>query len=586
MGMDWGRGRGRGFFKSIASRIFGLAVGVMLFAGGMVGIFLWEQMKLTRQFRMVSERDLPLANCGSRLDAAGLRRRVAFERWFGALDGGLGNGLDGLVGEATAEYELAEKEIGEQMLEARRLIGLGRADDWRREELAKIGQLVEEIGEVSPVMGERYREILEMEGEGKHKEAVALLMGMRDLQRVLRGQRDELQRRTADLTTAALLEVLARERRTMGWALGGMAVVVGVGIWFAGRESRRIVRPLRELIVALEEVRGGRLEVDLRLGGRDEVGELTEVFGYFVGELRAKEALRVTFGKYLDPRILERLILGPEVREFEGGRDVMTVSFGDLVGFTQLSERLSPPAMVRILNRHFGLQAEVIQGELGVVDKFLGDAVMAFWGPPFVLAGEHAERGCRAALRQVKALEFFGEELGGLSGLKGKVLGLDLRVGLATGEVMMGNIGSENTRSYTVIGDTVNLASRLEGLNRVYGTKILMNGVARRNAGEGFVTREIDLIRVKGKEEAVEVYELVGEVGEVGEEKLKLCEVFAVGLAAYRAGEWREAEEGFLECLRLDGEDGPSRVFLERLVVLRERWEGEVWEGIWRFEAK
>jgi adenylate cyclase len=91
---------------------------------------------------------------------------------------------------------------------------------------------------------------------------------------------------------------------------------------------------------------------------------------------------------------------------------------------------------------------------------------------------------------------------------------------------------------------------------------------------------------VKGKEEAVEVYELVGEVGEVGEEKLKLCEVFAVGLAAYRAGEWREAEEGFLECLRLDGEDGPSRVFLERLVVLRERWEGEVWEGIWRFEAK
>jgi len=310
------------------------------------------------------------------------------------------------------------------------------------------------------------------------------------------------------------------------------------------------------------------------------------VFLVFVVELGAKEALRVRFGKYLDPRILERLILGPGVREFEGGRDVMTVSFGDLVGFTQLSERLSPPAMVRILNRHFGLQAEVIQGELGVVDKFLGDAVMAFWGPPSVLAGEHAERGCRAALRQVKALEFFGGELGGLSGLKGKVLGLDLRVGLATGEVVMGNIGSENTRSYTVIGDTVNLASRLEGLNRVYGTKILINGEARRDAGEGFVTREIDLIRVKGKEEAVEVYELVGEVGKVEDGVEEWAGAFAVGLAAYRAGDWGGAERGFLECVRLRGEDGPSRVFLERLVALRERGEEEVWEGIWRFEAK
>ena len=145
----------------------------MLFGGGMVGIFLWEQANLTRQFRVVSERDLPLANCGSRLDAAGLRRRAAFERWFGALDGGMGDGWEGLVREASADYGLAEKEMEEQILEARRLLGLGRADQWRGEELGRIGQLVEEIGAGSPVMGERYREILELERVGKPESAVA-----------------------------------------------------------------------------------------------------------------------------------------------------------------------------------------------------------------------------------------------------------------------------------------------------------------------------------------------------------------------------------------------------------------------------
>ena len=173
-----------------------------------------------------------------------------------------------------------------------------------------------------------------------------------------------------------------------------------------------------------------------------------------------------------------------------------------------------------------------------------------------------------------------------LTGLRKHLPQVDLRLGISTGEVVVGNIGSENARSYTVIGDTVNLGQRLEAANRFYGTHILVSEATREGAGAAIVTREIDFLVVKGKTETARAFEVLGLQGEVPEVRLALCERFAEALAAYRSQTWDRAEAALQGCLELSPNDGPSMVFIERIQQLRLQPPGEDWNGVWRLKAK
>jgi adenylate cyclase len=348
--------------------------------------------------------------------------------------------------------------------------------------------------------------------------------------------------------------------------------------------TKRLVGPVRLLIAGIRSVEQGDLSVELPIVSRDEVGDLTQSFNYFVSELRSKEEIKRTFGQYIDPRVLEHAILQPGAEP--EGRRVMSVSFADLVGFTGLGEHLTASGLVNLLNRHFTLQAAAVQQEQGVIDKFIGDAVLAFWGPPFTLPEEHALRACRAALGQLEALKTLRADLPELTGLRKHLPQVDLRLGISTGEVVVGNIGSENARSYTVIGDTVNLGQRLEAANRFYGTHILVSEATREGAGAAIVTREIDFLVVKGKTETARAFEVLGLQGEVPEVRLALCERFAEALAAYRSQTWDRAEAALQGCLELSPNDGPSMVFIERIQQLRLQPPGEDWNGVWRLKAK
>ena len=264
----------------------------------------------------------------------------------------------------------------------------------------------------------------------------------------------------------------------------------------------------------------------------------------------------------------------------------MTVLFADLVGFTSLSERLTPALMVAVLNRHFGLQAQALQEHHGVVDKFIGDAVMAFWGPPFVISDDHALLACRAATAQLAALDVLRRELPELTGLRKDAPHVDLRIGICTGEVIVGNIGSENTRSYTVIGDTVNLTSRIEGANRVYGTRVLLAESTVIAAGNEIETRELDAIAAKGKSEPARIFELLGATGGVSEPVLRLRDRYRDALAAYRARDWERAEAEFRGCLEQTPDDVPSKLMLDRVVALREHPPAADWNGVWQLSEK
>jgi class 3 adenylate cyclase len=216
-----------------------------------------------------------------------------------------------------------------------------------------------------------------------------------------------------------------------------------------------------------------------------------------IEELRGRDRLKDTFGKFLDPRLVSRLIAsGADQAE----RRSLTIFFSDIKQFTGVSEQLTASTIVHLLNEYFGTVANVIHSHRGIIDRYIGDAVMAFWVPPCSAGDDHARDACRAALAQRRPL------------------------GIATGEAVVGTIGSESARSYTVIGDSVNLASRLEGINKVYGTLILISEETYRLAQEDIEAREVDAITVAGKTEPVRVYELMSLAGQLEPPSLRfLC---------------------------------------------------------------
>jgi hypothetical protein len=206
---------------------------------------------------------------------------------------------------------------------------------------------------------------------------------------------------------------------------------------------------------------------------------------------------------------------------------------------------------------------------------------MAFWGPPFTDEKSHAELCCVAALNQMGRLDEFRADLPNILGLRHGLPKVDVRMGIATGEVTVGNIGSDTARGYTVIGDTVNLASRLEQANKFYGTHILVNEDTYQLAQGALAFREIDSLRVAGKIEPVRIYELMGFTRDLSEAQRQLVDAFERGLAAYRRQEWDAAEAALRAALEFVPADRPSQVFMGRIETFRQLPPPKDWDGAW-----
>jgi class 3 adenylate cyclase len=264
----------------------------------------------------------------------------------------------------------------------------------------------------------------------------------------------------------------------------------------------------------------------------------------------------------------------------------MTILFCDMKGFTTFSEGMTPAALVTVLNRYMTVMSEPVRRHSGIVDKYIGDAIMAFWGPPFTGADEQARLTCLAALDQLAGFAEFRSELPDLIGLKRGFPEIDIRIGIATGDVVVGSIGSEQTRNYTVIGDTVNLASRLEGANKTYGTRVLISEPTDHLAADTVETREIDSVLVVGKTEPQRIFELLGRKGEVAPERLALRDAYVEALEAYRREAWEKAHAGFQDCLTIVPCDPPSMVFLGRIAQFRATAPCSSWNGVWSLAEK
>ncbi len=344
--------------------------------------------------------------------------------------------------------------------------------------------------------------------------------------------------------------------------------------------ASRIARPIVALSHAAGRVADGDLDVSVHVEGRDEIGQLGATFNRMTEGLRERDRIKRTFKRYVAPDVVEYLLSNPEANAPGGQRKRLTMLFSDLAGFTSISEEREPEEVVAILNGYLGRVSEALVARGGTLDKYMGDGVMAFFGAP-VPRDHDALSACQAALDHLAVVRALNSEL-----VDSGNPTLQVRVGLHKGDVIVGNIGGEQAQDYTVIGDAVNLAARLEPANKVYGTAILCSEDVWDEVSEHIDGREIDAVRVKGKQRPVRIFEVLGERGWLAENQaMQRCVAsYAEGLEAWRRQDFSAAAVAFERALAAVPDDGPSRVFRDR--ARQAGPQRPDWSGVFNLTSK
>ncbi|MBA3018792.1 MAG: adenylate/guanylate cyclase domain-containing protein [Proteobacteria bacterium] len=300
----------------------------------------------------------------------------------------------------------------------------------------------------------------------------------------------------------------------------------------------------------------------------------------YLVEAKQKRFVKNAFSTYLAPSVVKQLIDSPEKLVLGGEQRVITAFFSDVQGFTSISESLTPHELVELLNEFLTEMTDIILNNEGTVDKFEGDAIIAFFGAPNYLENQ-AEVACKSCVEMQKRLA----ELR-IKWKESNKPELKMRIGLCTGSAVVGNMGSKNRMDYTMMGDTVNTAARLEGVNKIYGIYTLISETTYESGGKGFLTREIDSIKVVGKKEPVSIYELIGFSDDNNEKMQKITGLYSKGLNAYRNRNWEKAVEFFKDVLEVAPDDGPSITMLARCKEFILNPPEKDWDGSFSMKTK
>jgi len=358
---------------------------------------------------------------------------------------------------------------------------------------------------------------------------------------------------------------------TVAISLGILLVAVYLGLLFA----KNIARPVEYLTEEVKQIR------DFELGERIQVKSYIHEIQLMAAAINSMKNGLAAFRLYVPADLVRQLIRSGEEATPGGQERELTVLFTDITNFTSIAEEMTAREIMVSLSEYFDAISAIISEEKGVIDKYIGDSVMAFWGAP--LANEqHALSACRAVLRAMQALDTLDatrRERGGRS--------FHTRFGVHTGFAIVGNVGSRERLNYTALGDNVNLANRLESVNKYYGTHAIISQSTYRYVRHGFICRPLDIITVKGRSAGVKIYELMAEVGDPDEAALhEKAGSFRSAFELYMSRDWAEALEAFEALARLHEHDRPTALFVERCQAYLQNPPGQDWSGIWRIQEK
>ena len=299
----------------------------------------------------------------------------------------------------------------------------------------------------------------------------------------------------------------------------------------------------------------------------------------YVKEEREKKKIRGAFQYYLTASVINEMLKDPTNLKLGGDKKDLSVLFSDIRGFTTISEKLTPEELVRLLNEYLTAMTNIVFKYEGLLDKYMGDAIMAVFGAPLDQP-DHARRACLTALEMMEDLHKLQKKWEA----EGRPI-LNIGIGINTGDMVVGNMGSEMRFDYTVMGDMVNLGSRLEGINKEYGSNIILSEFTYNVVQDSVSCRELDWVRVKGKNKPVKIFELLGEKKDEGNWK-DLITNFEKGLMLYREAKWDEAIESFQRVLTIRADDFASSMYIERCKSLKEQPPPQPWDGVFTMTKK
>jgi class 3 adenylate cyclase len=573
---------------TIRKRILGIAIGLIFLMAITSALSTVMTRKIAHQLDEFSSKYVEAYGHLARMNIRSLEQALALRR---IVIGRMQSPPDmAFSADQRKVYEAKGQEIEQEAQAARALINAIIDDVSTESDNARLGRIDDRIERVTSdirrYLGEEYMRLLSLLDAGNFAQARASLARTDTL-------RDELNQRIEDIRTDMLTQVRSdavatmRDQKTAIVISAVLTLLAGIlGLMFSLFISTGITGPVRRLLEGTRAVEAGRLDGSIDVTTRDEIGQLTTAFNNMVEQLRHKEHLRETFGRYVDPRVVEGLIDPQSLAASDGERRVMTVLFCDMKGFTSLSEGTTPQGLVKVMNHYLSTMSGPIRSHRGIIDKYIGDAIMAYWGPPFTEHSEQARLACLAAVEMADRSTALRTELPELLGVRTVPSDCEVRIGIATGEVLVGSIGSEFMMSYTVMGDAVNLASRLENANKFYGSHSLASEAAITAAGDAIEAREIDRLVVAGQTRPETVFEIIGRAGELSEKQLELLARYAEGLAAYRARRWDDARRAFQAAIEAVPSDGPSQAMAQRVENFQANPPPADWDGAWRLDQK
>lgn len=300
----------------------------------------------------------------------------------------------------------------------------------------------------------------------------------------------------------------------------------------------------------------------------------------YTHETREKKEVRKAFELYLSPHVIEEVLKDPKKLSLGGVKKEMTVLFSDIRGFTTLSEGLSPEELTHLMNQYLTEMTNIVLAKDGVLDKYIGDALMAFWGAPLAQP-KHAERACHTALSMIKKLNKMNDDGAWPEGRK-----INIGIGINTGEMVVGNMGADKRFDYTVLGDSVNLGSRVESINKQYGTKIIISEFTKAQISDEFVTRYLDKVAVKGKSEPVKIYELICFRTELELQQKEVIELYEEAFGFYQKKKWDKAIEILEKYTKLLPDDLAAENLLKRCRQYKKEPPPKNWDGTWVLASK